>query len=93
MLRLHGCPFYLHANEKIKACRMCRNRRQAVGFVFSRLSVSRPGAYATAVAGIAVEGVGPADILLEFDGQRTDRLLGLVTGTRRTELGGHASDG
>ena len=62
-------------------------------FLVSRLFRSRPGADAAAIAAVLVEGVGPADVLLQFDRQRTDGPLGLMAGTRRAEFGRHASDG
>ena len=67
--------------------------RQAVGMLLSRLLRSRPGTDAAAIAGVRVEGVGPADVLLQFDGQRADGALGLIASTRRAEVGCDASYG
>ena len=69
------------------------NTRQAVLFSFHDHFGPVSGTDAAAIAAVLVEGVGPADVLLQLDGQRPDGPLGLVAGARRAEFSREASEG
>jgi hypothetical protein len=58
----------------------------------SRLPGPRPGSGAMAVAIAGLQGVGPADILLDFRRQGANRAFGLVAGAGGAELRRDASD-
>ena len=72
------------------ACRP--NGRQAAAS-FAWLLSSGPTAGAVLVAADAFGGLGPADILLQIDRQRTDSAFGPVTGAGGMVLGGKPTDG
>jgi hypothetical protein len=87
MRRVHCSAREMHLERMGPAGRRPAGPRLALP-----LSASRPRGDAAAKARCRIEGLGPADVLLDFGRQRTDRPFGQMAGACCFEFVRDASD-